>query len=79
MGAYSKVEIDGSGNITITGKKVTIDGGTGDVEIKGMNIKLTASSQMALKATGPFKAEGALANLESSGITTVKGSMVKIN
>jgi uncharacterized protein involved in type VI secretion and phage assembly len=75
----SKVEIDGSGNITIKGKKVTIDGGTGDVEIKGMNIKLTASSQMALKATGPFKAEGALANLESSGITTVKGSMVKIN
>lgn len=75
----NKVEIDASGNITIKGKKVTIDGGTGDVEIKGMNIKLTASSQMALKANGPFKAEGALANLESSGITTVKGSLVKIN
>jgi hypothetical protein len=73
------IAIDASGNITMKGAKVTIDGGTGDVEIKGMNIKLTASGQMGLKSTGPFKAEGALANLESSGITTVKGSMVKIN
>ncbi len=74
-----KIEIDGSGNITLKGAKITLDAGTGDVELKGMNIKLTASGQMGLKASGPFKAEGALANLESSGITTVKGSMVKIN
>jgi uncharacterized protein involved in type VI secretion and phage assembly len=73
------VEIDGSGNITVKGAKVTLDAGTGDVELKGMNIKLTAQGQIGIKATGPFKAEGALANLESSGITVVKGSLVKIN
>lgn len=73
------VEIDASGNISIKGKKITLDAGTGDVELKGMNVKLTAQGQIGIKATGPFKAEGALANLESSGITTVKGSLVKIN
>ena len=73
------VEIDGSGNITIKGAKVTIDAGAGDIELKGTNIKLTAQAQIGIKATGPFKAEGAMANLEASGIATVKGSMVKIN
>jgi len=76
----NKVEIDGSGNITLKGAKITLDAGsTGDVELKGANVKITAQAQVGIKATGPFKAEGAMANLESQGITTVKGSMVKIN
>lgn len=75
----NKVEIDANGGITVKGTKVTIDGGTGDVEIKGMNVKITAQAGVNIKATAQLKAEGALANLESSGITVVKGSMVKIN
>jgi phage protein D len=74
----ASIAFDASGNITIKGQKVTIEATT-DVAIKGVNVKADASAQMGLKAGGPFKAEGALANLESSGITTVKGSLVKIN
>ena len=73
------IEIDDSGNITIKGKKVTIDGGTGDVEISGNNVKINGKAGITIAAKGPLKAEGAMANLESKGITTVKGSMVKIN
>jgi phage protein D len=72
------IEFDAQGNITIKGQKVTIQAQM-DLALNGLNVKAEAKAQMGLKATGPFKAEGALANLESQGITTVKGSLVKIN
>ena len=75
----ASIEFDASGNITITGKKITLDAGTGDVAMSGNNVKADAKAGITLAAKGPFKAEGAMANLESKGITTVKGSMVKIN
>jgi uncharacterized protein involved in type VI secretion and phage assembly len=74
----ASIAFDASGNITITGQKVTIEAKM-DLTLNGLNVKAEAKAQMGLKATGPFKAEGAMANLESQGITTVKGSMVKIN
>ena len=74
----ASIEFDAQGNITIKGQKVTIEAKM-DLALTGMNVKAEAKAQMGLKATGPFKAEGALANLESKGITVVKGSMVKIN
>lgn len=74
----ASIEFDAQGNVTIKGQKVTIEAKM-DLALNGMNVKAEAKAQMGLKATGPFKAEGALANLESQGITTVKGSMVKIN
>lgn len=74
----ASIEFDASGNITIKGQKVTIEAKM-DLILNGLNVKAEAKAQMGLKATGPFKAEGALANLESQGITVVKGSMVKIN
>jgi uncharacterized protein involved in type VI secretion and phage assembly len=66
----------------------------GDIQIKGMNIKIQATQgitvdglTIAEKAKTSFKAEGsttlelkggATASLEASGITQVKGSLVKI-
>lgn len=74
------VELNGSGNISVKGKKVSIDGGTGDVEIKGTNVKITAQANVQISASAQFKAEGkAGANLETTAIAVVKGSMVKIN
>jgi uncharacterized protein involved in type VI secretion and phage assembly len=73
------VEIDANGGITLKGTKVTIDAGTGDVSITGNNVKIEGKTGVAIKGTGTFKAEGGMANLESTGILTVKGSLVKIN
>jgi uncharacterized protein involved in type VI secretion and phage assembly len=75
-----QIEIDGSGNITIKGAKITLDAGQGDVEIKGMNVKITAQTNVDIKANAQanVKATGP-ATVESSAIMTVKGSMVKIN
>ena len=68
---------------------------TGDIQLKGTNIKIEATSSLKLagltidaKANTALKAEGATTlelkggattKLEASGITEVKGSLVKIN
>lgn len=71
---------DENGNsLTMNSDGITIDSAAdinikaaGDVNIEGINIKASASAEL--------KAEGsASANLESGGITVVKGSLVQIN
>jgi uncharacterized protein involved in type VI secretion and phage assembly len=66
-GTNKKIELlDGTLSITLddTGKKITIDGGSAaDVEIKGKNIKLQASAQLSLTATGPAELKGAMVNI----------------
>jgi phage protein D/phage baseplate assembly protein gpV len=74
----STFEIDKSGNITISGQKITIKA-TQDVEISGMNVKTKASlgveaSGIEAKVTGSAKAE-----VSSGGQTSVKGTLVMIN
>lgn len=74
------IKIDGSGNITVKGQKVTIEAAGGDVELKGTNIKLTAQANVQIQANAKVDIKGnAPVTLESSAITNVKGSMVKIN
>lgn len=66
-GKNKKVEIvndDMTVTIDKTGKKITVDASAGDVEVKGKNIKLTATGTMDLSA---------------SGAVTIKGATVKIN
>jgi len=74
----AKLEIDGSGNITISGQKITIKG-TQDVEISGLNVK--AKANVAVEASGlQAKMTGsAQAEVSSGGQTAVKGSVVMIN
>lgn len=66
-GTNKKIELlDGTLSITLddTGKKITIDGGSAaDVEIKGKNIKLQASAQLSLTATGQAELKGAMVNI----------------
>jgi uncharacterized protein involved in type VI secretion and phage assembly len=76
----ASITFDANGGITIKGQKVTIDAAQGaeikssggDVKASGMNITLAANA--AFKASG-----NSGANLETSAIAVVKGSMVKIN
>jgi uncharacterized protein involved in type VI secretion and phage assembly len=74
----SSIEIDGSGNIALSGQKITITGKQ-DVEISGMNVKLKAN--VAVEGSGvQAKLSGsAQAELSSGGQTAVKGSVVMIN
>ncbi len=85
---------NGSDKISITKGSITIKCGK-DVTIEGNNIKLKANSAIQLKSTSDMKIEGgnvslkgsmgmkiegsASASVKSSGITEIKGSLVKIN
>ncbi len=67
------INIEASQNLTLKGNQgVTIESSPGDVTLKGMNIKQTATTQ--------FSAEGsATAELKGGAQTTIKGAMVMIN
>ncbi|MEO7126836.1 MAG: phage baseplate assembly protein V [Nakamurella sp.] len=74
----TKIEFDKQGNITMSGQKITIKA-TQDVEISGLNVTVKANAKveasgLEVKVTGSVQAEVA-----SGGITSVKGSLVKIN
>jgi len=63
------IDITSGGNMTLTsGGNMTLDAGTNNVDIKGGNINITASSALTAKSTG-----GA-ATLQGSTGTTVKSS-----
>lgn len=66
------------GDITLKGKNVKIEAQQ-NVEIKGLEIAAKGSTGVAIDGGTKFEAKGAMANVEASGITTIKGSMVKVN
>jgi hypothetical protein len=74
------IEIAKNGDITMESKGNITLKATKDVKIEGLNVnikstastKVEAGAKLDLKATAP-------ATLESSAITTVKGTMVKVN
>jgi len=67
----AKIILESGGKITIEGTEVAIDGKT-KVAIKGAMIAIEAQGTLDAKGNGPV-------TLQSSAITTVKGSMVMIN
>ena len=73
--AKSKITLQAGSNATITldgsSGAVTINGQS-KLELKSTQINAEAQAQCALKANGQM-------SVESSGVTQVKGSMVKIN
>ena len=83
-----KLTLDAEKNITLTcgNCSIEMDGNGGTITIKADNVKINASSAAEFKgmttdikgSTTNVKADGNL-TAQASGITTVKGSLVKIN
>ena len=71
--------ISEQGDVTIKGNKVTITA-TQDLKMSGLNVE--ANAQTGMKVVGGTTTEvsaNAQLSLKSSGITEVKGTMVKVN
>lgn len=66
------VTISAKGGVNISSTRDTIVKATGDAKISGLNISAQANTGLTLKGT-------ATAEISCSGITTVKGALVKIN
>ncbi len=60
----STVELTSSGQVKISGMGVSVDAGTGVLELKGQQVKVTGQAQ---------------AELSASGSVTVRGGVVRIN
>lgn len=89
------LDVTAQRDVTVTGKQnVTVSTSTGDLSLKAVNVTIEASATLALKGTqlnaeaqataglkgASVKVEGmATTELTSTGVTTVRGSLVKIN
>lgn len=80
LSAGSEIEL-------VTGASSIVMKSSGDIEIKGVNIKITGNATVAVKANAtmdltsgaPMKVHSdATAELSSSGMTTVKGTMLML-
>ncbi len=73
------IVISDQGDVTIKGNKVTIQA-TQDLKMSGLNVE--ANAQTGMKVVGGTTTEvsaNAQLSLKSSGVTEVKGTMVKVN
>ena len=86
-GAPGAITIKADGDLKIEARKISIkaqtgveiDGGGGAVEIKGVQFKANGSAQVSVEgATVSINGQGT-AELKSSGVLTIQGTMVKIN
>ncbi|WP_205014058.1 VgrG-related protein, partial [Nocardioides albidus] len=74
------IEILSEGPCTVKAKQnVEVSTGAGNITLKGVNVTVEAKGSLELKGTNVKVTAQAAAELGSSGITSVKGSMVKIN
>ncbi|MBA4181543.1 MAG: hypothetical protein C0506_13215 [Anaerolinea sp.] len=74
-----KITIKSGGDVTVeAGGKVTVNAKM-DAEVNGMNVKVEAKGNLELSGTMVKVTAKATLDLSSSGITSVKGSLVKIN
>lgn len=82
-----KINIFAGDDINIETKKNLNIKTTKDTKVEAMNVDIKANSNIKAKASasGTFEAgaaikiKGSMATVEASGITTVKGSLVKLN
>ncbi|MGH8962012.1 MAG: phage baseplate assembly protein V [Jatrophihabitantaceae bacterium] len=70
--------INASGEVEISGKKVTIKADT-DVVIQGLNVTTKASAKAAVQGTQIEVKGSATTDVEASAMLTLKGGLVKIN
>jgi uncharacterized protein (DUF2345 family) len=90
------IEVTSGKSVTVKARNgVSIDAGTGPLELKGQKVtvksqtdaSIEAASQLKLNGTAGVKVEGATVSvagqgqteLTASGVVTVRGSIVKIN
>jgi uncharacterized protein involved in type VI secretion and phage assembly len=67
-----------SGDITLKGKKITIEA-SADLELSGLNVTVTAKSAAEVKGATAKVSGDATAELSGGATTTVKGGLVRIN
>jgi phage protein D/phage baseplate assembly protein gpV len=67
-----------TGKVTVKGMQVALEG-TSAIELKAPRISISADAQLALEGATARLAGTGTAEVTSSGVTTVKGSLVKIN
>ena len=73
------VELTSPGKIKVTGVGITIDAGTGPLEMKGSQVKVTGQQSVEVSGTQVKVAGQAQAEFSAGGPVTVKGAMVRIN
>lgn len=77
-GSSNAIDIRG-GEITLTGTtKITLKVGGSTITITNTGIDIKGT-QVTIQATGQAKLQGAMTEVQGSGITTIKGGLVKIN
>lgn len=83
-----KIEVTGGTGVTVKAENgVTVDAGTGPLELKGQKVSLTSTSDVAVQANAAVKVQGATvsvtgqgqAELTANGAVTVRGATVRIN
>ncbi|WP_435738073.1 VgrG-related protein [Cellulosimicrobium sp. PMB13] len=67
-----------TGKVTVKGVQVALEG-TSAIELKAPKISISADLQLVLKGSAATLDGTATAEVTSAGVTTVKGSLVKIN
>ncbi|MFI5672683.1 VgrG-related protein [Streptomyces sp. NPDC051704] len=81
------ISIDSKGRVEIKGAKgVSVDAGSGPLQLKGNSVTVTADKDISLKgvnvdmnASARLKAHGAKAEFSGSAVAELKAPMVKIN
>jgi uncharacterized protein involved in type VI secretion and phage assembly len=76
--AGSSIAIDAKGNIALTGVDITIKA-SGNLTVEGLAVTAKAKTNLQLEASVKAGLKGAVTAVEASGVTEVKGSLVKIN
>ena len=73
MSSIKDVSIDAKGKITLSAvQDISISASGGNVSVEGLNVEAKAQMEASVQGT-------ASAEIKSTGVTTVKGSMVMIN
>ncbi|MFL6074144.1 MAG: VgrG-related protein [Mycobacteriales bacterium] len=76
----TKVTVHSDGTVLVEGKQgVTVDAGTGPLELKGQSVKVTSQSTLDVQGQSVSVNGQGTAEFKSSGVVTVQGSLVKIN
>ncbi|GAA4922239.1 uncharacterized protein involved in type VI secretion and phage assembly [Stackebrandtia albiflava] len=77
--AGKTIELLGDGPVKVTGVGVTVDAGTGVLELKGQSVKLTGQTSVEVSGQQVKVAAQATGEVSASGQLTVRGGIVKIN
>jgi type VI secretion system secreted protein VgrG len=76
----NEMEIIAGQDLTVTaGGKLTIDAGSNDIELKGMNIKLTATQKVSMSGQLAEISADAQAKLSGNAIVEITAGLIKLN